>query len=167
MNIREIETKVRTPHIKVPVEVDGKTVYIDCPQITVGDWKDIKDDPHSGFDQWENLLNMSAGVDESSLTGKSKKEQAAIRNKMGLDLFKKLDHGIQLAMFYKAFQREDPEITREQVDRIISYGITDKTAYIKAMMFLVNGVKQEDIEAMDDDNPLAGSKENTNTKTEP
>jgi len=31
----------------------------------------------------------------------------------------------------------------------------------------VNGVKQEDIEAMDDDNPLAGSKENTNTKTEP
>ena len=166
MKISEISEKIRTPYIKLPVEVDGKTVKIDCPQITIGDWKDIKDDPDSGFDQWETLLNMSAGMDESALAGKSKKEQAAMRNEAGMQLFKKLDHGIQLAMFYKAFHRDDPTITKEQVDRIISYGVTDKGAYIRAMMFLVNGVKPDDIEEADADTPLVESKAGTDTKTE-
>ena len=168
MKASEIEAKIRTPYIKIPVEVEGKTVKMDCPQITVGDWKDIKNDPDSGFDQWSILLDMSAGMDESALAGKTKKEKAEIRNQAGMDLFKKLDHGIQLAMFYKAFHRDDPTITEEGVDRIISYGITDKSEYIKAMMFLIQGVRPEEVEAVEEadaDIPLVESKAGTDTKT--
>ena len=156
MKASEIDAKIRAPHINVPVEVNGKIEQLECPQITIGDWKDIKAESPGGFDQWSILLKMSSGMDERALAGKSKKEKEEIRNQSGLDLFAQIDQSVQLAMFSKSLKHNDPEITEEQVDRIISYGITDKNAYVKALMFLLQGVKPEDIEeAQEDDNPLA------------
>ena len=157
MKASEIEAKVRTPHINVPVELEnGKVIQLECPQITIGDWRDIKEDSGNTFSQWEILLDMSAGMDEHLLAGKSKKEQDALRNEAGMQLFRKVDQGIQVAMFLRSLRHDDPDITEEQVDRIISYGIVDKSAYVRALMFLLNGVKPEEIEAAQaDDTPLA------------
>ena len=140
---------------------------MECPQITIGDWKDIKESSTNGFDQWSILLKMSSGVDERALAGKSKKEKEEIRNEAGMRLFEQIDQSVQLAMFWKSLKHNDPDITEEQVDRIISYGITDKNAYVKALMFLLQGVKPEDIEeAQEDGTPLAKKGPDTPTKGE-
>jgi len=164
MKASEMEKQIRAPHINVPVEINGKVEQLSCPQITIGDWKDIKE--NGGFDQWSTLLSMSAGMDERALAGKSKKEKEELRNEAGMKLFSDIDQGIQLAMFAHSLRHDDPEITEEQVDRLISYGIVDKNAYVRALMFLLQGVKPEDIEeAQEADNPLASKEKDQGTPT--
>lgn len=179
MKARDIIKKVTTPRIKVPIAVDGKSDFFEFAQLTIGDWKEIKLECDrekallvkeglenaESFDMWSMLLDISSGMDESVLKGKSKAQREEIQRKTGMDMFQKIGHGIQLSMFLHSVQHDDPEVTREDVDKLISYGITDKAAYFRALTFFVYGVNPDDIVAAAEeesgDTPL---EQNTNSE---
>jgi len=144
MNIREMANAVTTPKILVTITTGKGTEKLALPQLTVGDWKQIK--RTVGTDMWEMLLSLSSGLDEEALRGKSKKERAEIQKKAGMEMFEKLDHALQLAMFTQSLKHLDPEITEEEVDRLISYGIQDRGEYIRALLFFVYGIQPEALE---------------------
>ena len=144
MNIREMANAVTTPKILVTITTGKGTEKLALPQLTVGDWKQIK--RTVGTDMWEMLLSLSSGLDEEALRGKSKKERAEIQKKAGMEMFEKLGHDLQLSMFTQSLKHLDPEITEEEVDRLISYGIQDRGEYIRAMLFFVYGIQPEALE---------------------
>ena len=146
MNLKETINEVTTPRIVVSVETSKGTEKIGFPQLTVGDWKAIKADPTVGFNKWEELLAFSQEVAKESLKGKTKKEREQIQQEYGMKLFRKVDEGLQLAMFTKSLQHLDPDITEDEVDRIISYGIKDREAYVRALLFFLYGMEPEALE---------------------
>lgn len=144
MNLKETINEVTTPKIVVSVETSKGTQKIGLPQLTVGDWKAIRQS--AGADMWSMLLELSSGLDEETLKGKSKKERAELQRKAGMEMFKHLGHELQLAMFTQSIKHLDPEITEDEVDRLISYGIKDRTEYIRVLLFFVYGMEPEALE---------------------
>ena len=171
MKARDIVKKATTPRIKVPIVVNGKDDWFEFPQLTVSDWKEIKlecdrekallvkeglEDAES-FDMWAMLLDISSGMDETLLKGKSKKEKEELQRRTGMEMFEKVGHGIQLSMFLHSVKHDEPEITKDEIDRLISYCILDKAAYFKVLTFFIYGVNPDDIVAVAKEKDESGS----------
>jgi len=166
METKGLAGRIDTPTITIKVKVGDKTEKVEFPQITIGDWWEVKkwsmesmalmkDAGQKPVDMWALLMSISSGVDEVSLRGKTKPQREKIQREASMDLFSKLDHGIQLVMFHQSLKHEDPEISREDADRIISYGIEDRGQYMRAMMYFVYGLTPEAItELTEGDTPL-------------
>jgi len=164
MKLHDLATKVHVPTCDVTITTeDKKTEILAVPRLSIGDWKAIKaqsikdklEAQQSGkaveggkvVDMWAMLLDISNQVDEKALKGKTDEQKEEIRRQAGMKLFKDLDHNIQLMMFHRALRHIDPEVTEKEADDLISYGIEDQGEYMKALMFLIYGVKVEETEA--------------------
>lgn len=177
MKTKGLAGKIDTPTISIKVKVGDKVHNVDFPQITIGDWWEVKkwsmqsmalmkDAGQEPTDMWALLMNISSGIDEIALRGKTKAQKEKIRREASMELFGKLDHGVQLVMFHQSLKHEDPEISREDADRIISYGIEDQGQYIRAMMYFVYGLTPEAVEELTEgDSPLE-TKSNQDTPSE-
>lgn len=167
MKIKDLAKKVKTPTIDIMIKLGDTEEKFAFPQLTVGDWKEIK--RLASMDMWKMLLNISGGVDEKALKGKSKAEREDAKQRAGMDMFKELDHGIQLAMFYQSLKHVDSDLEEEDVDRIISYGIQDQAVYARALTFFIYGISEEamaEVEAeAEADNPLAKEKKDKSNST--
>ena len=60
---------------------------------------------------------------------------------------RKFNYGMRLAMFHKSLRRWEPEITIEQVDNLISYGIEDMEDHWNAVTFMMQGMTKKDVKA--------------------
>jgi len=171
MKTKGLAGRIDTPTITIKVKVGDKTERVEFPQITIGDWWEIKkwsmqsmalmkEAGEEPVDMWALLMAINSGVDEVSLRGKTKEQKEKIQRKASMGLFGKLDHGIQLIMFHQSLKHDDPEISREDADRIISYGIEDRGQYMRAMMYFVCGLTPEAIaELTESDNPLESNQD--------
>ena len=159
MKARDIVKKATTPRIKVPIVVNEKDDFFEFPQLTVSDWKEIKlecdrekallvkeglEDAES-FDMWAMLLDISSGMDETLLKGKSKAQREEMQRRTGMEMFEKVGHGIQLSMFFHSVKHDEPEITKDEIDKLISYCLPDRGAYFRALTFFIYGVNPDDI----------------------
>lgn len=176
MKASEIAKKVKKQSITIPIQVGDDMVDLEFPQITKGDWEEIRlacnlhrkelleagADAEQAFDMWAMLLELSSGIDETLLEGKSDKEKEQITKQHGMEMFKKLDHFLQVEVFFRSLKRSDPDITRDEVDQVISYGIKDMGQFISALVYFVYGAKPEEI-GKKADTPLQKSEESEAT----
>lgn len=157
MKLRDLAAKVHVPTYAIEIVTDGGVEKLELPRLSIGDWKAIKNRSSQELaqakevgkrpvDMWAMLLAISDQVDEATLKGKTEKEKEDIRRKAGMRLFQDLDHNIQLMMFHRSLSHIDPEVTEAEADSLISYGIPDQADYMKALMFLIYGVRAEDVE---------------------
>jgi len=155
----ELAKKVKRQSITIPVQLENESVDLEFPQITKGDWEEIRlacnlhrkklleagADADKAFDMWAMLLELSSGIDESLLVGKTDAEREQITKQHGMEMFKRLDHYLQVEVFYRSLLRSDPDITKDEVDQIISYGIKDMGQFISALVYFVYGAKPDEI----------------------
>ena len=179
MKGKTLVKKIRRPYISVPVQTESGEEKIDFPQITKGDWDSVKlacaehrkqlieagVEQEKVFDLWAMLLEISSGIDESTLAGKNEKEREEAMRKHGMDMFKRIDHFLQVEIFWRSLLHDDPEITRDEVDEIISYGIADMAQYVQALTFFIYGAKPEDI-VKTGETPLLRSDKSSPTPSE-
>lgn len=148
---KDLAKRIKPETMSVTVDIEGQLEAFNLYPITVGGWAEVK--KKCSIDMWNILLALSEGVSEDNLRGLSEEEQLEKRKDAGMQLLKKLDHAVQLQMFHESLRPWDPQISLDETDKIISYGVTDQKEYFQMVMFLVYGVNPE--EAVEDDAPLA------------
>jgi len=152
---KDLAKRIKPETMSVTIDIEGQLEEVDLYPITVGGWAEIK--KKCSIDMWNILLALSEGVSNDNLQGLSEEEQLEKRKSAGMELLKKLDHSVQLQMFHESLRSWDTQISLDETDKIISYGVTNQAKYFQMVMFLVYGVNPED--AIESDAPLAGEGE--------
>lgn len=144
-DLKQAAKDVSVPTTPVTIQRQGKeALKIDLPMLTVGDLEAL--DKRLHFDVWALMLEiyrMMQDAEKETLEA----DKAAKKADVGLTVYGRLNSGIQIEMFHAAFLHIDPTVTREEVDRLISYGIQAQDEYIHALMFMLQGVTQAEAEA--------------------
>ena len=100
---------------------DGEEVTLRFPLLSVGDWGELKD--KTGVDVWKILLSVSSGVDEAKIAKMTEDEILNLQKQSSLDLLKSIDQKTQVYMIYLSLRRYHEEVTMDNVDYIITYGM--------------------------------------------
>jgi len=155
---KDLAKRIKPETMSVTVDIAGQLEAFDLYPITVGGWAEVK--KKCSIDMWNILLSLSEGVSDDNLQGLSEEEQLEKRKDAGMELLKKLDHAVQLQMFHEALRPWDAQISLDETDKIISYGVIDQKEYFQMVMFLVYGVNPEDI--TEGETPLAEEEKESN-----
>lgn len=91
---------------------DGNTITIG--KLTEEDWQDVKSE--TGFDVEEYTESIVRDIE-----GKTDWE-------LSIDFLRPLSPAIRLEILHKAFKKEYPDITREKVSEVTSYGLKGRTS---------------------------------------
>jgi len=127
--------QIATPTRDVTVKLaDGTETKIPVAQLTIMDWRDIKNDV--GMDMWATLLGIYSKAE--TMTDEEKEEA-------GESLLSEFDHKLQLAMYQRGLKYWAPDITPEQANHIISYGIEDQGELLTGLFFMLQGTAAEEI----------------------
>ena len=126
MKLSNMADNVNHQTIEIAFEIDGEDEVIKLEPLKKLEWGNIQNE--LGTNMWKQIIGATAEMQDGD-------QQAGMMNIMG-----ELDDRVQLEMFYQKFKNRDPDITREQVDNLITYGIEDQEEYFKALMFLFRGV---------------------------
>lgn len=144
-DLKQMAKDVSVPTTPVTIRrKDKDPLKIDLPMLTVGDLEAL--DKRLHFDVWALMLEiyrMMQDAEKETLEADKESKKADV----GLTVYGRLNSGIQIEMFHAAFLHLDPTVTREEVDLLISYGIQSQDEYIHALMFMLQGVGQEEAEA--------------------
>jgi len=169
LDLKALAGQVKVPTINVTITLaDKEPQKVDLPMLTVGDMEDLNAKSH--IDLWGMMLDIYRQMQEAEkeLTDEAK---AAKRSAVGFEVYSKLGHTLQIEMFAAAFRHIDSTLTRGDVDLLISYGIQDQGEYIRALMFLFQGVTPEEAEAQMKkrraDDPLAEKAGPTSSEPSP
>lgn len=116
--------------IGIPFEVDGEEEIIEIEPLKKLEWGRL----YKNLDEnmWKKLIDATAKIQESS---SDDEEQRGMMEIMG-----ELHDEIQLEMWYQKFRNQDPDITREQVDDLVTFGIKNQQEYFRGLMWMFQGV---------------------------
>lgn len=142
---RDWITKVKAPTMALRVKSGGQKHNAEIAMLSMRDWRDINNEVEENM--WEILLDLFGDMTKEQLDKLPQKERDKISEERGKKLMKKFHYGLRLAMFHKSLRRWEPEITEEQVDDLISYGIEDMEDHWNAVNFMMQGIKKEDVRA--------------------
>jgi len=148
MDLGNLRSKISEKYAEGNVKTDeGENIVLRFPLLTVGDWGELKD--KTGVDIWEILLSVSSGVDESKVANMTSLEIEDMQKQSSLNLLKKIDQKTQVLMIYFSLRRCHDNVTPDNVDYIITYGM-DQQEYIKVVNFLIYGITSEQISQIKD-----------------
>lgn len=135
MKASKMRKKIKKHNVVVNVNTDSGVEKLRIPLLTIADWANIEE--QTGASVWRALMETTA-VPE----GTTPEDIERAQRETVLSVLKQLDYRVQLEMFYQALLKDDPDITRDDVDWIISYGL-DQENYMQALMGLAYGVTSD------------------------
>lgn len=141
---------VKHQSIEIPFDIDEEEKDISIEPLKKMEWGRIQDE--LGRNMWKQIINATSEMQGGG------DEETGMMNIMG-----ELDDRIQLEMWYQKFRNQDPDITRDQVDNLVTYGIKDQEQYFRGLMFMFQGV---DIEEATEELEDAGDSKNQSTDSE-
>lgn len=125
--------------------VDGNELSI--YMLEKRDWADIN--KKTGFDIWSKLLDVFdifSGMSQQEIEKLPDEEKQKRRREAGMKFFRELGPELQLEMFKQSLQKDDPEVTTEDVSRILTHMVDEDVEEMEYLQFMLSGVQQEDIE---------------------
>jgi len=90
------------------------------------------------------LLSVSSESDNVKISSMSDDEIEKMQRDASLNLLKKIDQKTQVLMIYFSLRRVHTNVTPDDVDFIITYGM-EQAEYIKIVNFLLYGVTSEQV----------------------
>ncbi len=126
MKLSEMADNVTHQTIEIPFEINGEEQTIELEPLKKMEWGRIQDELQKNM--WKQLISATAEIQEGD-------EEQGMMGIMG-----ELDDRIQLEMWYQKFRNQDSDITRDQVDDLITYGITDQEEYFRGLMWMFQGI---------------------------
>ena len=145
MDIKKFRKQISMKFAEGTFETDEGTEVLQFPLLTVGDWGELKE--KTGVDIWDLLLSVSSGADEAKMKDMTTAEIESMQREQSLNLLKKIDQTTQVLMIYFSLRRVHTNVTPDDVDFIVTYGM-DQGEYIKIVNFLLYGVTSEQVEEL-------------------
>lgn len=96
---------------------------------------------------WEHILDTFSGNIEEAMDADDPKEAAQqVDQKAMLNFLRGLDYYLQIELAWESLKETlGKETTKEQANKIFSYGLSDDVQ-MQALMFVLQGVQEEDVE---------------------
>ena len=135
--------KVKIPIMILKLKIGGQKHNAEIAMLSMRDWKEINDNVEENM--WEILLDLFGDMTQEQLKALPQEKQDEIAAERGKKLMRKFNYGMQLAMFHQSLKRWEPDITEEQVDNLISYGVEDMKDHWDAINFMMQGISVEDV----------------------
>lgn len=142
MDIKKFRKQISMKFAEGTFKTDEGTETLQFPLLTVGDWGELKD--KTGVDIWDLLLSVSSESDNVKISSMSDDEIEKMQRDASLNLLKKIDQKTQVLMIYFSLRRVHTNVTPDDVDFIITYGM-EQAEYIKIVNFLLYGVTSEQV----------------------
>ena len=139
MKLKELRSKINQKYVVSKVKTEGGDVEIRFPLLTIGDWAAVKE--KTGVDVWNLLLTTSADSDPTKLESMSVKEGESEQRRLSINLLKTLDYSTHKEIVYRSLLHVDPDATDEDVDHIVTYGISG-SEFMRVINFLVYNIDE-------------------------
>lgn len=130
MRLSEMANNVEHQSIEIPFIIDDEEELIEIEPLKKLEWGRL----YKNLDEnmWKKLIDATAKIQDSS---SDDEEQRGMMEIMG-----ELHDEIQLEMWYQKFRNEDSDITRKQVDDLVTFGIKNQQEYFRGLMWMFQGV---------------------------
>ena len=145
MDIGKLRERISMKYVEGQLTTDDGPEILKFPLLTVGDWGELKD--KTGVNIWDLLLSVSAGIDEAKIAEKTEAEIEREQRNASVALLKKIDQTTQVVMIYFSLRRAHDNLTPDDVDYIITYGM-DQQEYIKIVNFLLYGITSDQVKKL-------------------
>jgi len=143
MKLTDMAKNVDRQTISIPFIINDEKEMVEIEPLKKLEWAKIQNDLDKNM--WKKIIDATAAV------------QGGQKNEMGMvSLLGELDEEIQIAMWYQKLRKIDSDLTKEQADDLLTYGIESQEQYMRGLLWLFQGVDvMEEVEELES---VGGSK---------
>ncbi len=143
MKLTDMAKNVDRQTISIPFIINGEEEMVEIEPLKKLEWAKIQNDLDKNM--WKKIIDATAAVQEGQ------------KNEIGMaSLLGELDEEIQIAMWYQKLKKLDSDLTKEQADDLLTYGIESQEQYMRGLLWLFQGVDvMEEVEELEN---VGGSK---------
>ncbi|MGV9142229.1 MAG: hypothetical protein ACOC1X_04750 [Promethearchaeota archaeon] len=130
---------------------------IPVAQLSIGGLEKVDERiDRENFDLWNHILStFSENLEEAQ--DAENPEDVDVGQKAMINFLSELDYELQVEMAWESFKTSmDEKVTKEQADKIYSFGLSDDQQ-MQALMFMLQGVQEEVQEELEEDGTDSGN----------